>query len=387
MYNLIPYISFLTSGVGLLFILFLLVRFHQYSKIYWLVGIVFAIVYIEFYTYALISKDILNMLFLFRSPNILRAIIPILLLFYVRGMLNPEEKIKPIAYLHFLFPLIVTIGVMPDLLLSHEDKTKILLIFFKKPDYLLLRPVGFFPSAFLQPFSMILVSLYSIYTLLIIYLTQKKIGKKYTYVNQNTLLWLKLLCIFIFVYFAIEYRSFLTLNFFHIFDSEAKLITCLLGIGVFSYFIATPNVQENLDGCIVPSEKESDQLIPSLESILPKLKVEYVDNKAANVFFQNILQTNCFLDAECDLSTLAKKLDLQSIKLSSEIKKYFGMSFSEFINRLKIHHFLVNSSQNSQFTLEANIYQSGFKNRSTFYAAFKKCVGLNPSFYLKEIKD
>ena len=84
-------------------------------------------------------------------------------------------------------------------------------------------------------------------------------------------------------------------------------------------------------------------------------------------------------------TALAKLVDMPSAKLSKLIKMYYGISFAEYINRLRIHHFLQQRSSFDQYTLETYIYQSGFTNRSTFYAAFKKYVGLNPSFYLKEI--
>ena len=74
-------------------------------------------------------------------------------------------------------------------------------------------------------------------------------------------------------------------------------------------------------------------------------------------------------------------------KLSKSIKTYYGLTFAEFVNRLRIQYFLDQRSNFSQYTMETYIYQSGFSNRSTFYAAFKKYVGVNPSFYLKEMNE
>lgn len=69
------------------------------------------------------------------------------------------------------------------------------------------------------------------------------------------------------------------------------------------------------------------------------------------------------------------------------IKSYYGISIVEYINRLRIHHFLSQREAFNQYTLETYMYQSGFANRSTFYAAFKKHVGVNPSFYIKELNQ
>jgi len=81
MFEFVPYLSFLTSGIGLFFIFYLLVRFGHIGKIYGLVFVIFALVYLEFYIYALTSKHIYKMLFILRTPNILRAFLPISLFF------------------------------------------------------------------------------------------------------------------------------------------------------------------------------------------------------------------------------------------------------------------------------------------------------------------
>jgi YesN/AraC family two-component response regulator len=84
---------------------------------------------------------------------------------------------------------------------------------------------------------------------------------------------------------------------------------------------------------------------------------------------------------------MAKSIDMPAAKLSKLIKKYYGISFVELINRLRIHYFLQQRASFNQYTLETYMYQSGFTNRSTFYAAFKKYVGVNPSYYLKEMNE
>jgi AraC-like DNA-binding protein len=83
---------------------------------------------------------------------------------------------------------------------------------------------------------------------------------------------------------------------------------------------------------------------------------------------------------------MATMADLTPQKFSKLIKTYYGIPYIEFLNRLKIHNFLTHFNHFNQYTLETYIYESGYSNRSTFYAAFKKYVGVNPSFYLKEVK-
>jgi YesN/AraC family two-component response regulator len=153
----------------------------------------------------------------------------------------------------------------------------------------------------------------------------------------------------------------------------------VIGIFLFSYFISTPNVQENMDGCILPKEKG----MPSVEEILPSLLEKSLEGEVLRKYLS---ESQCILQEDLDLAALAKSLEMSSVKLSKLIKQAYGMSFAELINRFRIHHFLSQRESFTQYTLETYIYQSGFANRSTFYAAFKKYVGVNPSFYLKEMK-
>jgi YesN/AraC family two-component response regulator len=82
---------------------------------------------------------------------------------------------------------------------------------------------------------------------------------------------------------------------------------------------------------------------------------------------------------------MANLLEVSPVKLSSNVKLFYGISFVEFINRLRIHYFLSSAKDFDTFTFETCINNSGFKSRSTFYTSFKKYVGLNPSAYLKVI--
>ena len=131
-----------------------------------------------------------------------------------------------------------------------------------------------------------------------------------------------------------------------------------------------------MDGCILPKEKGT----PSLAEIFPEIIKNSYEAKS---LFQHLNESKCYLTVDLDLSALAINLDISPIKLSKLIKQTYGMSFAELINRYRIHHFLSQRDAFSKYTLETYIYQSGFANRSTFYAAFKKYVGVNPSFYLK----
>ncbi len=381
MFDYIPYLSFLTSGIGLFFICYLVLRFGQMSKIYGLIFVIFAVVFLEFYIYALTSKHIYKMLFLLRTPNIIRAFLPITLFLYVRSMLSSANKLNGWQYLHFVFPVGTMIGVMPDLFLSVAEKVNILNHYYAQNKYFISTPSGWIPAGFVQPISILVGIGYGVATLLLIYLTKKKEGAEYRYVNKQSLLWLNMLSGAVTVYFLLQLYQYVNLFIHNSFDPPSQMIKCVIGILLFTYFITTPNVQENMDGCIMPKGRT----IPLIKDLLPALIAEFNNVANAISFDQQVKESSDFLASSYDLSAMAARFEIPPTKLSKMVKSYYGIPFAEFINRLRIHHFLSLRADFDQYTLETYIYQSGFANRSTFYAAFKKYVGVNPSFYLKEI--
>ncbi len=383
MFDFVPYLSFLTSGIGLFFIFYLVVRFGNIKKVYGLIFVIFALVFLEFYIYALTSKHIYKMLFMLRTPNILRAFLPISLFFYVRGMLQPNRSIRLLEMIHWIFPVGVLIGIMPDLLLSVPEKIAIIDAYYAHNNSFISTPSGWIPAGFVQPVSIVVGISYSLISLWLVYDTKRKKGERFTYVNRQTLIWLGLLCASLSVYFLLQLYQYINLYLHNSFDPPSQVIKCLVGIGLFAYFISTPNVLENMDGCIT----ELDDKQTNTDSILPTLLPAFQLDEEAKQFDNNIKELRMYLSPECDLPYLAKGLELTAAKLSKTIKTYYGISFAEYINRLRIQYFLDHRANFSQFTMETYIYQSGFTNRSTFYAAFKKYVGVNPSFYLKEMKE
>jgi AraC-like DNA-binding protein len=298
-------------------------------------------------------------------------------------MLHPNRPIRRIQYLHWIFPLGVLIGIMPDLLLSAPEKVAILDAYYAHNNSFISTPSGWIPAGFVQPVSIIVGITYGFWSLLKIFQAKKKFGERFVYVNRQTLIWLNLLSGALTVYFLLQFYQYINLFLNHTFDPPSQVIKCIVGIGLFAYFISTPNVLENMDGCIL----ESDEIPGENEPILPSLLEAHSQDKLAKRFDEMVKGQQVYLNPACDLSSMGKSMDMTGAKLSKSIKTYYGLTFAEFINRLRIHYFLDQRSNFSQYTMETYIYQSGFSNRSTFYAAFKKYVGVNPSFYLKELKN
>lgn len=385
MFIYVPYLSFLTSGIGCLFIFFLIYRFGNISKVYWLMGLVLCIIWMEFYMYALTSKHIYQLLFLSRTANVFRAFIPVFLYFYIWTMLNPDKKIATVQLLHFIFPVTLTLVVAPDFFLPNSEKIALLDDYYKQNNILLIRPTGLIPAGIIQPLLISFGLMYGFYNAWLIQNTKKINGSDFFKKNKQILNWLNLLTISVTLFFVFQLFQYFSLSFNQTYNPLSQIFKCSMVIIFCSYLIITPNVHENMDGCIFPQPLMSWNNFLSMEDINPKLLAAFQkDNLALKI--EEIFKTNkCYLDKSCDLTSMANLLEISPVKLSSNVKLFYGISFVEFINRLRIHYFLSSAKDFDTFTFETCIINSGFKSRSTFYTSFKKYVGINPSAYMKVI--
>jgi AraC-like DNA-binding protein len=92
-----------------------------------------------------------------------------------------------------------------------------------------------------------------------------------------------------------------------------------------------------------------------------------------------------YLDSELSLPQLAEQLGCSVNHLSQAINAGFGMSFFDFINRLRVQDAIeLLCVKQSEVPAILNVALAvGFNSTSTFYAAFKKSTGQTPAQYRK----
>lgn len=95
-----------------------------------------------------------------------------------------------------------------------------------------------------------------------------------------------------------------------------------------------------------------------------------------------------YLEPKLSLVTLAEYLDISPNYLSQIINQYEGKNFYDFINHYRVEEFKerAQNPENSNFSLLAIAYDSGFNSKSSFNEVFKKNVGKTPSQYLRSNK-
>jgi len=82
-----------------------------------------------------------------------------------------------------------------------------------------------------------------------------------------------------------------------------------------------------------------------------------------------------FLEQDFSIGRMAAGIGEKSYKISKEIKEYYGISYTDLVNKYRFDYMKEQVKINEkwqQFSIEAMIYQAGFGSRNAFYSAFRK---------------
>lgn len=96
-----------------------------------------------------------------------------------------------------------------------------------------------------------------------------------------------------------------------------------------------------------------------------------------------------FLNSKISIATLAKAIGTNPNYLSKTVNHFKKMSFSQYINTLRIEHSVRVLKKNKvymKYTLKAIATEFGFNNTESFSKAFYKETGIKPSFFMKRLE-
>ncbi|MBB4804839.1 AraC-like DNA-binding protein [Chryseobacterium defluvii] len=96
-----------------------------------------------------------------------------------------------------------------------------------------------------------------------------------------------------------------------------------------------------------------------------------------------------FLSNNFKLAQIAKQLNTNTTYLSQIINQHKGMTFSEYVNNLRINYVLKELNSNAKFrkyTIQAMSEELGYKSPTTFTNAFKSRVKMTPLYYIQQLE-
>ncbi|WP_375325126.1 helix-turn-helix domain-containing protein [Flagellimonas sp. GZD32] len=97
-----------------------------------------------------------------------------------------------------------------------------------------------------------------------------------------------------------------------------------------------------------------------------------------------------FLNSKCSLHSLAEVLQTNQKYLSQVINHEKNANFSNYINDLRINYLLNRLMEDKEYRNNKLAYiatTSGFNNLNTFYSAFKKRLGILPSYFIEKLNE
>lgn len=102
-----------------------------------------------------------------------------------------------------------------------------------------------------------------------------------------------------------------------------------------------------------------------------------------------MLVDKAFQNPTLTLANVSEKLKISAKKISQVINQGFKMNFNDFVNYYRTEEVIkkLQSGKHNIHTLLAIAYDCGFNSKSTFNRSFKKQTGLTPKEYLLKNKN
>jgi YesN/AraC family two-component response regulator len=170
--------------------------------------------------------------------------------------------------------------------------------------------------------------------------------------------------------------------------SPATRVVLISGFAEFSYaqeavqnhaydYLLKPIKEEELGRILrnISAESSGGQPDADIEIHAPERMIDSVISDIRNHYTEDI-----------QLTTLASKYSVSIAKLSTEIKKKVGMTFSDYLTQLRIQRAKELLSDESMSVSEiAEIV--GYNDYFYFIKVFKKVQGISPSKYRKSLQE
>jgi AraC-like DNA-binding protein len=105
---------------------------------------------------------------------------------------------------------------------------------------------------------------------------------------------------------------------------------------------------------------------------------------------EKLEQSFFFLNSNCTLQTLSKKVKTNTTYLSKIISTYKHKKFYEYINELRIEYVLKRLKEDTKFrnySIKHIAEEIGYKSTNSFTKYFKAHTKLYPSYYIKNLED
>ncbi|MEW2921634.1 helix-turn-helix domain-containing protein [Muricauda sp. ANG21] len=128
-------------------------------------------------------------------------------------------------------------------------------------------------------------------------------------------------------------------------------------------------------------------------SIVASSNKNYLDEDIKDIILtklDRLEEETFFLDPKCSLRSLSNQLQTNQKYLSQVINHEKNTNFNNYVNELRINYLLNRLLEDKEYRNSKLAYiatTSGFNNLNTFYSAFKKRLGILPSYFIEKLNE
>ena len=175
----------------------------------------------------------------------------------------------------------------------------------------------------------------------------------------------------------------------------ASIIIILLLFVLLRFYRNKKKNEEKFKALILKIEttNESDRITDTKDDVLEEKTSNEVPEETKQqilVGLKKLEEKEYFLRQECNSYNVAKKINTNTSYLSKVINSHFGKNFNTYINDLRINYAILRLKNDlifRSYSIQSIAEEVGYKSADSFTKYFKLNTGLNPSFYIKEIRN
>ena len=175
----------------------------------------------------------------------------------------------------------------------------------------------------------------------------------------------------------------------------ASVIILLLLVVLLRFYRNKKKNEEKFEALMLKMEttNEKDRITDTKDEVLEEKSSNDVPEETKQQILEGLKkleEKEYFLKQDCNSYNVAKKINTNTSYLSKVINSHFGKNFNTYINDLRINYAIVRLKNDvifRSYSIQSIAEELGYKSADSFSKYFKLNTGLNPSFYIKEIKN
>lgn len=327
-----------------------------------------------------------------------------LLLFYYRGTLTDNSKLRASDIIHFIPFLLQLAGIFPYLLTPFSYKVGITSQILNDLNLITQFKVNWITTPLVNFFARpILVFIYLGYITYMLWKHNPKSQRIKVPLQQYKLIyrWLIILAattaILIFNFFLLSLSlskqtvtaTLINDQFTHIFSGVAYFCMSFMLLLFPRILYGMPIYNENTASEVIKLEKPKKEINPIIEGTNIVAEVQLTQN---DPFYELVDKINTYLTNEepylnpdFSINELAMGLKVPIHHVSYCLNTLMNVKFTTLRSQLRIQYAtkLLDSGQADELSMDGIGKKSGFSTRSNFYNAFKTETGMTPSEYLE----